>query len=78
MIIWGSTRSGRKGGPVADWVKSEAAKDKHFEIDFVDLRELNLPFFDEPTSPFSMQSLDDFIPILKLKPGLSAWQPPRR
>ena len=68
MIIWGSTRSGRKGGPVADWVKSEAAKDKHFEIDFVDLRELNLPFFDEPTSPFSMQSLDDYT-----HPEAKAW-----
>ena len=60
MIIWGSTRTGRKGGPVVGWVKSEAAKDNRFEIDFIDLRELNLPFFDEPTSPFSLQSLADY------------------
>lgn len=60
MIIWGSTRQGRKGGVVATWVKNEAAKDDRFEVDFVDLRELNLPFFDEPISPFSMQSLDDY------------------
>ncbi len=60
MIIWGSSRTGRKGGVVSDWVKSEVAKDSRFEIDFIDLRELNLPFFDEPTSPFSMKSLDDY------------------
>ena len=60
LIIWGSSRQGRKGGVVAGWVKNQASADGRFEIDFVDLRELNLPFFDEPTSPFSMQSLDDY------------------
>lgn len=55
MIIWGSSRQGRKGGPVAYWVKSQAKQDKRFEkVDFVDLQELDLPFFDEPLSPFTM------------------------
>ena len=54
MVIWGSSRSGRNGGVVADWVKKHAGADSRFEVDFVDLRELNLPFFDEPVSPFSM------------------------
>lgn len=55
MIIWGSSRHGRKGGPVAYWVKSQAKQDERFEkIDFVDLQEMVLPFFDEPLSPFSM------------------------
>lgn len=61
LIIWGSSRSGRKGGVVADWVRNQAGTDGRFEVDFVDLRELNLPFFDEPTSPLSMQSLDDYM-----------------
>ena len=61
MIIWGSSRQGRRGGVVADWVKQQASADGRFEVDFVDLRELNLPFFDEPTSPFSMEGLDDYI-----------------
>jgi len=56
MIIWGSSRQGRSGGMVADWVKKHAATDKRFEVDFVDLRELKLPFFDEPVSPFAMAS----------------------
>ena len=55
MIIWGSSRPERKGGPVAFWVKSQAKQDKRFEkVDFVDLQEMVLPFFDEPLSPFSM------------------------
>ena len=60
MIIWGSSRTGRKGGVVTDWVKNEVAKDSRFEVDFIDLKKLNLPFFDEPISPFSMQNLDDY------------------
>ena len=54
MIIWGSSRQGRNGGVVSGWVKRHAEADSHLEIDFVDLRELNLPFFDEPLSPFAM------------------------
>jgi NAD(P)H-dependent FMN reductase len=55
MIIWGSSRPGRKGGPVAYWVKSQAKKDKRFEkVDFVDLQEMTLPFYDEPNSPYGM------------------------
>ncbi len=54
MVIWGSSRQGRKGGPVAEWVRRRAKADGRFEVDFVDPRELKLPFFDEPLSPFSM------------------------
>ena len=48
MMIWGSSRPGRRGGQVADWVKKKTEADGRFEVDFIDLRELNLPFFDEP------------------------------
>jgi NAD(P)H-dependent FMN reductase len=54
MVIWGSSRTGRKGGVVTEWVKKRTATDSRFELDFVDLREFNLPFYDEPVSPFSM------------------------
>jgi NAD(P)H-dependent FMN reductase len=54
MVIWGSSRASRKSGSVVDWVKKHASADSRFELDFVDLRELNLPFYDEPVSPFSM------------------------
>ena len=36
MILWGSSRTGRKGGIVVDWVKAEVAKDSRFEVDFID------------------------------------------
>jgi NAD(P)H-dependent FMN reductase len=60
MIIWGSSRHGRRGGAVSSWVHRNADNDPRFEVDFVDLQELTLPFFDEPTSPLSMKSLDNY------------------
>lgn len=55
MIILGSTRQGRRGEVVAKWAAAAAGKDSRFEVDYVDLRELNLPFFDEPMSPFTLR-----------------------
>jgi NAD(P)H-dependent FMN reductase len=54
MVIFGSSRQARKGGVVADWVHRHAEQDSRLEVDYVDLQNLNLPFFDEPLSPFSM------------------------
>lgn len=52
MIIVGSVRPGRVGLPVAEWVRGVVASGhKHFEVDFVDLKELGLPFMDEPQHP---------------------------
>ena len=51
MIIVGSVREGRVGLPIAQWVRSEAEKTGRFDIDFVDLKELALPFMDEPNHP---------------------------
>jgi NAD(P)H-dependent FMN reductase len=51
MIVVGSVRPGRVGLPIAEWVRAEAAKTGKFEVDFVDLKELNLPFMDEPNHP---------------------------
>jgi NAD(P)H-dependent FMN reductase len=51
MIVVGSVRPGRVGRPIAEWVRAEAEKTGRFEIDFVDLAELNLPFMDEPSHP---------------------------
>jgi NAD(P)H-dependent FMN reductase len=51
MIIVGSVRPGRAGLPVAQWVRSVADADERFEVDFVDLAELALPFMDEPEHP---------------------------
>ncbi|MEU0167845.1 NADPH-dependent FMN reductase [Streptomyces iakyrus] len=46
-----STRPGRVGRSVADWFTARAAQCEQFESHVVDLRELALPFFDEPHPP---------------------------
>ena len=51
MIVVGSVRPGRVGLPIAEWVRDEAEKTGDFEIDFVDLAELKLPFMDEAAHP---------------------------
>ena len=50
-IIIGSTRPGRAGLPIADWFSDQARQHGGFEIDVVDLAELNLPMLDEPNHP---------------------------
>ena len=51
MIIVGSVRPGRVGLPIAEWVRDAVAARGDFEVDFVDLAELALPFMDEPVHP---------------------------
>ncbi len=51
MIVHASSREGRKGLAVSKWVLEEAKKVKDFDVEFVDLKVLNLPFFDEPEHP---------------------------
>src|SRR5690625_45746 len=51
MIIIGSVREGRIGLPIAQWVRKEVEQDGHFEIDWADLKELDLPLMDEPNHP---------------------------
>ncbi|WP_329455222.1 NADPH-dependent FMN reductase [Streptomyces sp. NBC_01497] len=51
-IIIASTRPGRVGLPVAQWVDKEARKHAGFdEVDLIDLAEVALPFMDEPSHP---------------------------
>lgn len=54
MIIVGSVRPGRVGLPIATWAR-ERAEARGFEVDFVDLAELALPFMDEPNHPMLHQ-----------------------
>lgn len=51
MIIVGSVRPGRIGLPIAEWVHRAVSSDGRFECDWVDLKELDLPFMDEPQHP---------------------------
>jgi NAD(P)H-dependent FMN reductase len=50
-IIIGSTRPGRKGEAVGNWVYDIARKRIDTEFELVDIAEFKLPLFDEPMPP---------------------------
>lgn len=50
-VIVASTRNGRVGRRVGDWVLNNIPENSGFEVGLVDLADLNLPFFDESTLP---------------------------
>lgn len=51
MIITVSTRVGRKGPALAQWIEGEARRDPDWDVVPVDLKALNLPMLDEPEHP---------------------------
>jgi NAD(P)H-dependent FMN reductase len=51
LVIIGSTRPGRVGPSVADWIVERAKARGDFEVRVADLAEQNLPIFDEPNHP---------------------------
>lgn len=50
-IIVASTRPGRKGPAIAQWLQQHAEAHKGFAIEMLDLATINLPFMDEPEHP---------------------------
>jgi NAD(P)H-dependent FMN reductase len=51
QIIIASTRPGRVGPSVAAWIYDRAKSHGGFDVELVDLAEVNLPMFDEPKHP---------------------------
>lgn len=47
-IISSTTRPGRKGPIIAKWIAENAASDAQWDVEFIDLGEVNLPLVDEP------------------------------
>lgn len=54
-IIIGSTRQGRFSEKPAQWIFEEAKKLEDVEVELLDLRDYNMPFFDSPISPSMAQ-----------------------
>lgn len=50
-IIIGSTRPSRKGPIVANWFSELAKQYSNFEVELLDLKEIDLPLMDEPNHP---------------------------
>lgn len=51
LIVIASTRPGRVGLPVGEWFAERADAHGKFDVRVVDLKELALPFMDEPKHP---------------------------
>jgi NAD(P)H-dependent FMN reductase len=51
QIIIASTRPGRVGPSVAAWFHDRAIKADAFNVELIDLAEVNLPMYDEPKHP---------------------------
>ena len=50
-IITASTRPGRRGPIISDWVIEKTKEDPEINVEHLDLAEINLPFMDEPHHP---------------------------
>lgn len=50
-IITSTTREGRKGIAVANWITALARQHDNYSIELLDLAQINLPFMDEPNHP---------------------------
>lgn len=51
MIVVASVREGRIGLPIAQWVRERVEADDRFEVDWADLKEIDLPMMNEPNHP---------------------------
>jgi NAD(P)H-dependent FMN reductase len=51
LVIFGSTRQGRRGEVVINWLMDRLAKRTDATFELVDLRDVSLPFFDSSVSP---------------------------
>lgn len=50
-VVIASTRPGRAGVPIAEWFAARARAHKAFDVELIDLAEVDLPFMDEPHHP---------------------------
>jgi len=50
-VIAGSTREGRFSDKAAAWIAEEIKKQEEVVVEVLDLRDYNMPFFNEPMSP---------------------------
>jgi NAD(P)H-dependent FMN reductase len=55
QVIVGSTRPGRAGIAIAKWFYDVASARDDFDVELVDLAEVNLPLYDEPIHPIKRE-----------------------
>ncbi len=55
-IIIGSTREGRFSEKIVPWLESELQKNESFTYEVLDLRDYDMPFYDQPVSPATVEN----------------------
>ena len=60
-VIIGSTRDSRFADKPASWLMQKIADDGHFEAELIDLRDFDLPFFNEIASNLHIPSKDSKV-----------------
>jgi NAD(P)H-dependent FMN reductase len=55
QVVIASTRPGRLGLPIGNWVYEQAKSSSEFDVELVDLVDYNLPLLDEPRPASSRQ-----------------------
>jgi NAD(P)H-dependent FMN reductase len=50
-VITGSTREGRFADKAANWIAEELKKQENVSVEILDLKDYDMPFFNEPVSP---------------------------
>jgi NAD(P)H-dependent FMN reductase len=67
-VITASTRPGRKGPLVSQWVLDVVTSNAEFNVEHLDLAQINLPFLDEPHHPrfqnYTRQHTKDWSKII--------------
>lgn len=58
-IILGSTRTGRSSEKIGNTIKKIADKRKDIKIEIIDIKNFNLPFFDDPQAPSRRKKISD-------------------
>jgi NAD(P)H-dependent FMN reductase len=73
QVIVASTRPGRVGEPTARWIAERTGKHGAFDVEIVDLAEIDLPMFAEPNHPrlgqYTLQSTKDFSALIDRADG---------
>ena len=59
-VVVGSTRPGRAALPLAEWIAQIARDHGGFEVELVDLADVDLPLFNEPRHPILRQYEYDY------------------
>ncbi len=64
-VIMGSTREGRNGGKVGEYIQSVAATEPGWEVEYLDLKVIDLPMYADAVSPSFRESLDGLPEVVK-------------